>query len=339
MIIFLGNKLSKYGKNPTTVETLGERLKELDTVVSASDMKNPIMRIFHMWWIIWHNRKKAKNVLIDTYSTSAFHFAWTSGRLCQSLNIPYTPIIHGGQFESRIKSSRDLVSNYLKEAKYVVAPSEYLKNVIESNFDIKVHIVPNAIDLKLYDFLPEKLDDGKLHIFWLRAFQSIYNPELAIEIVNNLKNNFKIEVELSMVGPDKDSSRENVKDLISKYDLNQSVKLYGKLQAAEWKEMAKEADLFLNTTRVDNMPVSVIEAMALGLPIISTDVGGIPFLVTHGEEGYLFPSEDWSAASGFIAKLVNDTEHRKMLRNKARRKAQSMDWESAVKSKWEEILK
>jgi glycosyltransferase involved in cell wall biosynthesis len=79
--------------------------------------------------------------------------------------------------------------------------------------------------------------------------------------------------------------------------------------------------------------------MALGLPIISTDVGGIPFLVTHGEEGYLFPSEDWSAASGFIAKLVNDKEHRKMLRNKARQKAQSMDWESAVKSKWEEILK
>jgi glycosyltransferase involved in cell wall biosynthesis len=339
MIILLGNKLSKYGKNPTTVETLGERLKELDIIVSASDLVNPIMRIFHMWWIIWRNRKKAKNVLIDTYSTSAFHFAWTSGRLCRSLNIPYTPIIHGGQFESRIKSSTDLVSNYLKEAKYVVAPSEYLKNVIESNFDIKVDIVPNAIDLKHYDFIPEKLDGKKLHIFWLRAFQSIYNPELAIEIINNLKNNFKIDVELSMVGPDKDSSRESVKKLISKYHLNQSVNLYGKLQPAQWKELAKTADLFLNTTRVDNMPVSVIEAMALGLPIISTNVGGIPFLVTHGQEGYLFPSEDWTTASKFIMKLMNDAEHRKMLRINARRKAQSMDWESEVRSKWEEILK
>ena len=339
MIIFLGNKLSKYGKNPTTVETLGERLKELDTVVSASDMKNPIMRIFHMWWIIWRNRKKAKNVLIDTYSTSAFHFAWTSGRLCKSLNIPYIPIIHGGQFESRIKSNTDLVSKYLNEAKYVVAPSKYLKNVIESNLSIKVHIVPNAIDLKLYDFIPEKLNDGKFHVFWLRAFQFIYNPELAIEIINNLKNNFKIDVDLSMVGPDKDSSRESVKDLISKYDLNQSVKLYGKLQPAEWKELAKKADLFLNTTRVDNMPVSVIEAMALGLPIITTDVGGIPFLVTHGEEGYLFPSEDWSAASSFIAKLVKDPEHRKMLRFKARQKSLSMDWESVVRNQWEGILK
>lgn len=339
MIIFLGNKLSKYGKNPTTVETLGERLNELDVVVSGSDMKNPILRIFHMWWIIWRNRRKAKNVIIDTYSTAAFHYAWTSGRLCKSLKIPYTPIIHGGQFEDRIRSSRGLVSNYLKQAKSVVAPSQYLKEVIESNLDVKVLIVPNAIDLKHYSFLPEKLDSGKIHIFWLRAFQSIYNPELAIEIVNSLKNDFKIEVELTMVGPDKDNSREKVKELISKYELTKSVHLYGKLLPIEWKKLAKTANLFLNTTRVDNMPVSVIEAMALGLPIISTNVGGIPFLVTHGKEGYLFPSEDWSAAAGFIAKLVNDREHWEVLRINARLKAQSMDWESEVRRKWEEILK
>lgn len=339
MIIFLGNKLSGYGKNPTTVETLGERLKAVDLVLSASDMKNPIMRILHMWWILWANRKKAKNVLIDTYSTSAFHFAWTAGRLCKQLNIPYIPIIHGGQFESRIKSSPGLVSNYLKDANHVVAPSEYLKNVIDSNFDRKVDIIPNAIDLKLYDFTPEKIENGKLHIFWLRAFQSIYHPELAIEIINNLKNNLKIDVKLSMVGPDKDDSRKTVTNLIAKYGLNDSVNLYGKLRPAEWKEIAKTADLFLNTTRVDNMPVSVIEGMALGLPIISTDVGGIPFLVTNGQEGYLFPAEDWSTASNLIVKLAKDAKLLQMLRMNARRKAQSMDWESAVKLKWEEILK
>ena len=64
-----------------------------------------------------------------------------------------------------------------------------------------------------------------------------------------------------------------------KYKLNQKIEFVGYLRKIEWLELARDHDIFINTSTIDNMPVSILEMMALGLPIISTNVGGIPFIL------------------------------------------------------------
>ena len=61
----------------------------------------------------------------------------------------------------------------------------------------------------------------------------------------------------------------------------------GKLSKQEWRDLSKDYNVFINTTNFDNTPVSVIEAMALGIPVVSTNVGGLPFLITDKVDGVL----------------------------------------------------
>jgi len=79
-----------------------------------------------------------------------------------------------------------------------------------------------------------------------------------------------------MVGPDKDSSLGEAKDLAKQLGVAESVTFTGVLPKAQWHQLSEKFDIFINTTNIDNMPVSIIEAMALGLPIVSTNAGGLP---------------------------------------------------------------
>ena len=101
--------------------------------------------------------------------------------------------------------------------------------------------------------------------------------------------------------------------------------------------LAADYDIFLNTTNFDNTPVSVIEAMALGLPVVSTNVGGIPFLIEDEKDGLLTPKEDIIECAEQLVKIMTDNELAITLGEQARKKAISFDWKS-VKTVWLEVL-
>ena len=93
----------------------------------------------------------------------------------------------------------------------------------------------------------------------------------------------------------------------------------------------------LNTTNFDNMPVSVIEAMALGLPIVSTNVGGMPYLVRDGVDGILLPPNDEKAMARAIQDLLADPESAGKMAENARKKVEGFDWRE-VAEQWRELL-
>ena len=99
---------------------------------------------------------------------------------------------------------------------------------------------------------------------------------MAIEVVKILKNDFN-NIKLTMIGPDKDGSLDDCKKLVENYNLNENIVFTGYLEKKNWIKIARTANVFINTTNIDNHPKSIIEGMLLGLPIVSTNVGGIPF--------------------------------------------------------------
>ncbi|SKB60494.1 Glycosyltransferase involved in cell wall bisynthesis [Salegentibacter holothuriorum] len=332
-LLYIGNELELRGGSPTSIDQLTPLFrKEGFEVKTSSAKKNQFLRLFEMMTAIIRNKSWVDVVLIDTYSTRNFWYAVLTAELCSKLNLDYILLLHGGDLPERLKNNPKLSASLFKKAKLNIAPSLYLFREFQQAGFRNLKYIPNSIFLEDYPFKKRKILKPKL--LWVRAFAEIYNPILAIKVLEELLKKYP-EAELCMVGPEKDESYKKCGNYAEKNKLR--VKFAGKLTKSEWSKLSKEYDIFLNTTNVDNTPVSLIEAMALGFPIISTNVGGIPYLLQDQETGLLVPPKNKSAMVDAISNLLENPHLAESLSQNARNQAEKFDWE-IVKEEWKEVL-
>lgn len=334
MILYLGNKLSKHGFTPTSVETLGVRLEEHFRVERHSSVRNPLLRFLHMIYLIVKFRK-ADFLLIDTYSAWSFWYAVFSSQLARLFGLSYIPIARGGSLPKRLTRSPFWSRILLKYSKDVVCPSGYLHHHMNKFYHRSYKLIPNFIDIQNYPF-KERTIESSIRLLWVRSFHEIYNPCLAVDVVCRLKEK-GIDVQLAMVGPDKDGSLEKTKEYAGERGIQKNIKFTGRLSKSDWITMAADYDVFINTTNVDNTPVSVMEAMALGMIVISTNVGGMPYLFSDKIEGFLVAPNDSSVFVQQVLKLRNNEHLTKTISRNARLKAEDWDW-NVVEKKWLKLL-
>jgi glycosyltransferase involved in cell wall biosynthesis len=332
-LLYIGNKLSKHGVTPTTIEILGPLLEQEGFVVSySSSKKNKVLRFIAMIWSVFRYRN-VDVVLIDTYSTTNFWYAFATSQLCRLFGLKYIPILHGGNLAFRLKNNPKICQMIFKYSFQNVSPSLFLIEQFKlEGYENVIHI-PNSIELGNYPFLERK--KAKSNLLWVRSFAKIYNPMMAVEVFSDIKKKYP-EATLCMVGPEKDGSLLHAKQ--KALDLKLDVLFTGKLSKQDWINKSSAYDIFINTTHFDNMPVSVIEAMALGMVIVSTDVGGIPFLLEDQKDAVLIPDGNVERMVEAIDKLIEDPEFFNKITTNARNKAILFDWE-IVKHKWNTILK
>ena len=333
-LLYLGNQLSKHGFNKTTIETLGLHLEQEGFgVYYASNKKSFPFRMLDMMWSVILYRKQVSYILIDTYSTKAFWYAFVCSQLARVLNIKYIPVLHGGDLPNRLKNNSKLCQMVFANAYKNVAPSGYLKQAFESTGFKNVIHIPNSIEIEKYAFKNRTEFAPKL--LWVRAFATIYNPEMAVKVLFELQRKYP-NATLTMVGPDKDGSLQTTKAFAK--SIGVAVNFTGQLAKEDWWQLASEHDIFINTTHFDNTPISVMEAMALGLPVVSTNVGGIPYLLRDKENALLVNDNDVVAMTNAICSLLEDREQCKTLALNARNFIEQMDWD-VVKEGWKQVLR
>ncbi|NQX77346.1 glycosyltransferase family 4 protein, partial [Gilvibacter sp.] len=105
----------------------------------------------------------------------------------------------------------------------------------------------------------------------------------------------------------------------------------------QWIGFGQKATVFLNTSTTDNQPLSVLEAQAMGLPVVSTAVGGMPFLIDNGAEGFLVDQQEPDAMADAVLKILKDESLYKSMSEKALARAQQHDW-PLILEKWKSIL-
>jgi len=329
-LVYIGNSASSNTKHTiTTIDTLSELLrKEGFEVVTASKKRQKFFRLLDMLLTVVKRRNWADIVLIDTYSTLNFYYAVAVGNLCRLFRIPYVPILHGGDLPKRLDRSKALSYKLFTGALVNATPSSYLLEAFRSRGYSNLKHLPNSIAIENYPFRERKQLEPKL--LWVRAFAKIYNPLMALQVLEQLSSRYP-NAQLCMVGPDKDGSMEQCKVYAQEKGL--VVQFTGKLTREEWIALSAEYDVFINTTHFDNMPVSVIEAMALGLPVVSTDVGGIPHLITHGKDGLLVGDGDVGSMDEMIEELLQNLDVAHQLSRNGRRTAETFSWEH-IKASW-----
>jgi len=336
-VVYLGTATQSHQNNtPDTSSGLVSQLQLWGySVILASSYQSALTRLIDMIWVVLTRVNRHTLVLIDTYSTSNFYGAILLSWLIRLKRAPYIPILHGGRLPKRMNSANRLIQQYFVNAKALVAPSEYLAEVARAQ-NWPVQVIPNGLNLSDYPRVAPK--PLKPVLLWVRAFDHIYRPMLALNVLKTLKQNHP-EAELYMVGPDKDGSLNPCKEFAKSHQLK--VHFTGKLSKKQWTQLASTASIFLNTSAIDNAPVSIVEAMALGLPVVSSAVGGLPFLIEHTRSGFLIPeAQEVKMATQFAAtieELIQGNCDLGSITDLARSKADLHDW-FKVRPLWKALI-
>lgn len=335
MILYIGNNLSSSKSNVTTMQLLSVLLKQEGFDVQCCSSKaNQVLRLVDMLYNIVKYRKRVKYILIDTYSTKNFYYAFLTSQLARLLNLKYIPILHGGNLPDRLVASTKMSEMIFKNSYRNIAPSNYLKAEFKT-LGYDSGYIPNVLEISSYKYKERTSFQPKL--LYVRAFQELYNPQMAIRTLAKLQKEFPLG-ELCMVGPDKDGSLQKCKDLAKNLGVSESIKFTGLLSKTEWHQLSKDYDIFINTTTVDNTPISVMEAMALGLAVVSTNVGGMPYLIADNETGILVESNNIDDMVRAIEKIISNHLQGSKITSEARRSVEQFDW-SVVKESWKAVLK
>ena len=282
---------------------------------------------------IFLNRGRKTIVFIDTYSHHAFNYALFCSLLCKIIRVKYIPILRGGNLPHRLKKNPYLTKIIFANSIINISPSKFLKIKFKEH-GFKSKYIPNIIDIKVYPFQLRRNCNPKL--LWVRSMHKSYNPQMAVIVLSELIKIYP-NATLNMVGPDKDGSSNKCVQLARKLGVEKSILLTGGLKKSSWTNLSKECDIFINTTNYDNMPVSVIEAMALGLPIVSTNAGGLKYLLNDGEDALLVPRNDIGMMVKKITLLFNNPYIAINLSLNARKNAEEYSWEK-VRLDWLKLL-
>lgn len=333
-ICFVGNML---GRNVGYVTTQGQIVADLLSaegvqVTCVSSKINRAARLAEIVATLVKDHRKFDAVVLEVYSGLGFIIADIAGRLCNKFKLPLIMFLHGGHLPEFIEKYPRQTKRALDRADFLIAPSEFLAQKIGVH-GFKIAVVPNVIDLEFYPFRERSRIQPRL--VWMRSFHSIYNPEMALKVLAELRESVP-EATLTMAGVDKGLEKK-IKDSARELNLSEAVSFPGFLDAEAKRREFAAADIYLNTNRIDNMPVSVVEACAFGLPVVATEVGGIPFLLTDRENGLLVPDGDVSAMTRAVKELLADPELTRTISQNAGKLAERSAW-SRVRNDWENLL-
>jgi glycosyltransferase involved in cell wall biosynthesis len=170
----------------------------------------------------------------------------------------------------------------------------------------------------------------------MRTFEDIYNPDMAIAVLEELQLHFP-NARLTMAGQPK-GTLERVQSLAAAKGLTEKIRFAGFLDMANKQREFARHDIFLNTNRIDNMPVSVLEAAAFGLPVVTTAVGGIPYLLEHEQTGLLVENENVAGMAAAVRRLLREPELTERLSANGRQLAEASDW-THVQPQWETLFR
>lgn len=334
-VLMIGNFLSNSGMNRTINEDLAEVLyKAGENILTTSNRPGRIPRLMDMLGTILHYKKEYDIALVDIYSGKAFIWAEVCCFVLKSLNKPYILNLHGGNLPLFANRWPGRIRRLFNSARKVVAPSAYLLNAMP-HYSSNIRILPNPIDVNKYNYRLRKMPQSRL--VWLRSFHAIYNPTMAVRLMTLLLENHP-DVHLRMIGPDKkDGSYQSIKDLIVEFGLVESMTLPGGIPKSDVPFWLDQGDIFINTTNVDNTPISVLEAMACGMCVVSTEVGGIPYLIRNEHDGLLVPPNDSEAMADAIHRILTEPGLAERLSENAHLKAQQFDW-SVILPQWQQLF-
>lgn len=246
--------------------------------------------------------------------------------VARALRKPVVLNYHSGEAPDHLARSRVArwVLRHLVDAN--VVPSVFLQNVFES-FGLPCTVVPNGIDRERFGWRAR--EPLRPRLLSTRNFEGLYNVACTIRAFARVQHRWP-EASLTLIGSG--SQELALRDLVTQLGLNH-VTFTGPVAPDDMPRWYAAADVYVQTPSIDNMPLSVLEAFASGLPVVSTRVGGVPAILMHGVHGLLADDNDASGVAGHILHLLDRPDYARQLARTAYESCRAYDW-PAIRNGW-----
>jgi len=333
--LIIGNQSSQMGGGLAVCEELETRLPELGwTIYLASRQRGRVRKMLDMVWTTIQYCQQYEIALIEVFSGPSFVWAEITTYLLKTLKKKVILTLYGGNLPSFGKSYPRRVQRLFSSADRVIAPSNYLKEGMKPYCD-SIALLRYGVDIDEFQY--RHRDNPKPKLVTLRSIHEIYNPPLAPKVLGCILDKYP-DASLVMMGANKhDGSWEKTEQTISDLGITDKVKMTGRIPRHEVPINLNDADIYLNTPNIDNTPLSIAEAMACGLCIVSTNIGGLPYIMNDEENALLVPPNNPEAMATAVLRILEERGLASRLSLNARREAEQYSW-STVITKWEELF-
>lgn len=232
-----------------------------------------------------------------------------------------------GEARDHLERWRWIAVPAMRLASTIVVPSAYLVEVFDT-FGLKAEAISNFVDVER---VPYRKRTTLCPVFLSnRNLQPLYNVACILRAFARIKEQVpEAKLIVAGFGPE----RESLERLARTLGLS-DVDFRGRLSPEKMIELYDEADIYLNSPNIDNMPTSIIEAFAAGLPVVTTNAGGIPFIVTHEVNGLVVECGDDAAMADASLRLLREQLLGERLASRARDECTSRYVWSAIREAW-----
>ncbi len=278
------------------------------------------------WPLLWRELRRADVVHVFSASYASFLLspvpAWLVAR---ALGRPVLLNYHSGEAPDHLRRSA-LARAVLRRVGTTIVPSRFLVEVF-ARFGLAAAPIPNVIDRERFRF--RRRGSLRPRLLSTRNFEANYNVACTLRAFARIQARYP-DATLTVVGSG--GHEQALRALAASLGLH-GVTFAGRVSPAGMARYYDDADIYVQTPAVDNMPLSVLEAFSSGLPVVSTDAGGVRAMLTHDVHGLLAPLDDDAGIAAQVCRLLEEPGLADRLADAARHETDAYVWE-AVRDRW-----
>ena len=281
------------------------------------------------WPLLVRELRRADVVHVFSASYSSFLLAPLPAVIVSRLlRKPVLLNYHSGEAPDHLRRSWIARRTLRSLVDLTVVPSTFLKEVM-ARFGIDARVICNTVDTQAFAYRERDLARRPIAVLSTRNFEPIYNVACTLRAFARIQARFP-DASLMLVGS---GSEEPALRQLARSLALRNVTFAGRVEPDRVARYYAAADLYVQTPVIDNMPLSVLEAFASGLPVVSTRVGGVPFVLIDGVHGLLAPDDDADAVAGRAIELIERPEYARVLAAAARESCATYEWRN-VRDGW-----
>jgi L-malate glycosyltransferase len=266
--------------------------------------------------------------IVHVFSASYFSFLLAplpAVLVARLLGKPVVMNYRSGEGPDHLKRSR-IARSTLGSVDRNAVPSRFLQDVF-ARFGIASEVIPNIVDVERFAYRPRI--PLRPRVLSTRNFEPLYNVACTLRAFRLVQDRHA-DATLVLVGGG--SQDEALRQLAAELGLR-NVRFVGRVPPSDMWQHYADADIYLQTPNIDNMPASVLEAFASGCAVVATDAGGVPAILTDGVHGLLVGCDDHEAAAARILEVIADPALSARLTASARESCDQYRWDN-VRAQW-----
>jgi L-malate glycosyltransferase len=284
------------------------------------------VRLLPYLWRLWRVAGQVQLLHVMANSGWSWHlFAAPAIWIARLRGCPVVVNYRGGEADAFLQRAADWVRPSLRRSAALLVPSGFLEAVFQRH-GFGSTVVPNVINLDRFGVADGRTTPSGCRaptVLVARHLEPIYDNKTALRAFALLAARYPAaQLVIAGSGPE----AEMLAALADHLGIAQAVRFTGRIDNSAMAALYREADIMLNPSLVDNMPNSVLEALAGGVAVVSTDVGGVPYLVEHRRSALLVPPQNPQAMADAMLLLLGEPDLKERLRQAGLQLAEQYTW-------------